>query len=149
VAARSKARRRALDVLFEADVRGIPASEVLTGVKGRRAAGGEPPLNPYTEELVSGVVEHRQRIDDRIASLSIGWTLERMPAVDRNILRIGAFEVLYGGGQVPAGVTVAEAVQLATELSTDESPRFINGLLSRLAGLQASAEGDSGPADRA
>ncbi len=140
MAARTKARRRALDVLFEADLRSRPPLEVLADVQARRRAAGETPLNPYTETLVRGVVEHEQQIDEQLATYAIGWTLDRMPVVDRNVLRIGAFEVLYCD-EVPSGVAVSEAVEMATELSTDSSPRFINGLLSRLADLHA-AHGD-------
>ena len=134
MSARSKARRRALDVLFEADVRGLPAPTVLENMKARRAANGEGPLNPYTTTLVSGVAENREDIDDRLAALSIGWSLDRMPIVDRNVLRIAAFELLHGQ-DVPPAVALSEAVALASDLSTDESPRFVNGLLSRLAQL--------------
>jgi len=103
-------------------------------MKARRAANGEGPLNPYTTTLVSGVAENREDIDDRLAALSIGWSLDRMPIVDRNVLRIAAFELLHGQ-DVPPAVALSEAVALASDLSTDESPRFVNGLLSRLAQL--------------
>ena len=116
-----------------------PALAVLSEVRARRSAGGEPPVNPYTDVLVSGVVEHREEIDEQLSTFAIGWTLDRMPVVDRNILRLGAFELLYATA-VPTGVAVSEAVVLAKDLSTDESPRFINGLLSRLAQLRASAD---------
>ena len=138
MAARRKARRRALDVLFAADMRKLPPMEVLTDMRQRRAGEGEPPLNPYVETLVAGVVAHRDEIDEQLATYAIGWTLDRMPLVDRNVLRIGAFELLHST-TVPPGVAVSEAVALAKDLSTDESPRFVNGLLSRLAQLQADA----------
>lgn len=139
MAARRKARRRALDVLFEADVRGRPALDVLADTVRRRAAEGQPPLNPYTDTLVRGVVEHQAGIDEQLSTYAIGWTLDRMPAVDRNVLRLGAFEVLHGGA-VPAQVAISESVGLAAELSTDESPRFINGLLSRLTALRPAVD---------
>ena len=92
---------------------------------------------PHAVRLIEGVQEHRERIDELLATYATGWTLDRMPAVDRNILRMGAFELLWVD-DVPDGVVVSEAVALATELSTDESPRFVNGLLSRLQQLKPS-----------
>lgn len=135
MAARSKARKRALEVLYEAEVRGEPAGEVLR----RRLAEAEQPLaeQAFAGDLVAGVGEHRDRIDELIATYSVGWTLDRMPMVDRNILRLGVYELLWND-QVPDGVAISEAVALATELSTDESPRFVNGLLSRLLELKPS-----------
>ena len=81
---------------------------------------------------MEGVVEHRSRIDEVLAAVSVDWPLDRMPAVDRNVLRIGAYELLFGEG-VPEGVVISEAVELATALSTDESPKFVNGVLARVA----------------
>jgi N utilization substance protein B len=135
VAARSKARKRALEVLYEAEVRREPPADVL----GRRSAETGQPLaeQAFVERLVAGVGEHRDRIDELIATYSVGWTLDRMPMVDRNILRLGAYELLWND-EVPDGVAISEAVALATELSTDESPRFVNGLLSRLLELKPS-----------
>lgn len=136
MAARSKARKRALEVLYEAEVRREPPADVL----GRREAEkGQQPLaeQAFVDRLVAGVGEHRDRIDELIATYSVGWTLDRMPMVDRNILRLGAYELLWND-EVPDGVAISEAVALATELSTDESPRFVNGLLSRLLELKPS-----------
>jgi N utilization substance protein B len=129
MAARTKSRRRAIDILFEAEQRQLNAGELL---KERLAAPvTEVPLNEFTADLVSGVVEHWNEINDLLTTYSQGWSLERMPAVDRAILRIGAYEVLFS--EVPEGVAISEAVSLATELSTDDSPKFVNGLLARLA----------------
>jgi len=127
VAARTKARKRALDILFECELRGVPVVETLA----ERVAVGEPPVSEYTVELVEGVSAHRDEIDDAITRYAEGWTLARMPAVDRNILRIGAFEVLFND-DVPDEVAVSEAVGLARDLSTDESPQYVNGLLAAL-----------------
>jgi N utilization substance protein B len=135
MAARSKARHRALDILFEADLRNRPALDVLADMRARRTSEGMPPLNPYTHELVEGVVAHQLDIDAQLATYAIGWSLDRMPSVDRNVLRIGAFEVLYSD-TVPGPVAVNEAVELAKEFSTDESPGFVNGLLGRLLQLR-------------
>jgi transcription antitermination protein NusB len=131
VAARSKARKRALDVLFEAELRGEPVLEILS----ERTAAGTPPVPAYAAELVTGVQAHRPRIDELLSGHSHGWALERMPAVDRNILRIGAYELLWQD-DVPDAVAIDEAVQLAKDLSTDESPAFVNGLLARLLELK-------------
>ena len=131
MAARSKARKRALDVLFEAELRGEPVLEIL----GERAAEQTRPVPPYTTELVEGVQAHRARIDELLAAHAQGWALDRMPAVDRNILRIGAYELLWQD-QVPDPVAIDEAVQLARDLSTEGSPAFVNGLLARLLELK-------------
>jgi len=131
MSARSKARKRALDILFEAEIRGEP----VLGLLDERAQEASPPVSAYASELVRGVQEHRERIDAVLAGNSTGWTLERMPAVDRNILRIGAYELLWALG-VPDGVAISEAVLLARDLSTDSSPAFINGLLARLLELR-------------
>ncbi|WP_392541895.1 transcription antitermination factor NusB [Oryzobacter telluris] len=129
MSARTKARKRALDLLFEAEARGVNVGDLL---RERLAAPvTEAPLAELTADLVSGVVERWSQIDELIATYSQGWTLQRMPAVDRAILRLGAYEVLFST-DVPEPVAVSEWVGLATELSTDDSPRFVNGLLGRL-----------------
>jgi len=134
VAARTKARKRALDLLFEAEQRGVNAADLL---RERLAAPvTEAPLSEFTADLVMGVVEHWGQVDELIATYSQGWTLKRMPAVDRAILRLGAYEVLFST-DVPEPVAISEWVGLATELSTDDSPRFVNGLLARLAEVKA------------
>jgi N utilization substance protein B len=130
VAARSKARKRAVDILFEAEQRGLNARDLLAERLAKPVT--EAPLNQYTADLVEGVVAHWTDINELLTTYSQGWSLERMPSVDRAILRLGAFEVLYGD-DVPEGVAISEAVELATSLSTDDSPKFVNGLLGRLA----------------
>jgi len=127
VAARSKARKRALDVLYEADIRGVDPVDVLTV----HEAEASSPMNAYVREVVTGVADHRGRIDDLISTYAEGWTLDRMPVVDRNILRLGCWEVMWG--EVPDPVALSEAVALATSLSTDDSPGYVNGVLGRLA----------------
>lgn len=124
MSARSKARKRALDVLYAAEMRGESPAEALD----RAVAEGEGPTNPYTSELVRGVVEHRARIDEVLSSYARSWSLERMPAVDRNVLRLGVFEILYVA-DVPDAVAVTEAINLVRDLSTDDSPSFVNGVL--------------------
>lgn len=139
MAARNKARRRAVEVLFEADLRDADPVTVLGDRMRRREnadpSTGDPVIQDYTVTLVEGVAAHRSRIDDLLATYSVGWTLDRMPAVDRNILRLGAFELLWAD-DVPDPVVLSEAVALARELSTDESPQFVNGLLGRLQELK-------------
>ena len=127
MSARTKARKRALDVLFECDLRSSDALETLA----QRLAQAEPPVPEYTVTLVEGVVEHRERIDALIETRAVGWTLDRMPLVDRNLLRIGAFELLWVD-ETPDGVVLSEAVNLAQQLSTDESAAFVNGVLAKL-----------------
>jgi N utilization substance protein B len=124
--ARSKARKRALDLLFEAEVRGVPVLDLLA-----ERTTAAPPVPDYAAALVRGVHEHAGQIDELLAAYSQGWALERMPAVDRNVLRIGAYELLWRD-DVPDAVAISEAVTLAGELSTDDSPGFVNGLLGRL-----------------
>ena len=127
--ARTKARRRAVDLLFEAESRGVNAGDLA---RERAQTPVTPaPLNEYTVAAVQGVVAHWSDIDDALTTYSQGWSLERMPDVDRAILRLGACEILFND-EVPDGVAVSEAVALATELSTDESPKFVNGLLARI-----------------
>ncbi|WP_433159118.1 transcription antitermination factor NusB [Kribbella sp. CA-247076] len=131
MSARSKARKRALDVLYESEVRGLPVGGTLAD----RVADNDPPVNEFTVALVEGVAKHIEVIDDLLATHSVGWSLDRMPAVDRNILRLGSYELLFDD-QVPDVVAVSEAVALARDLSTDESPAFVNGLLARLLQLK-------------
>ncbi len=129
--ARRKARKRALDILYEADLRGVPIPEILRAVLGRI----EPPKPvqlDYTVALVEGVSAHLDRIDELIASYAEGWTLERMPPVDRNLARIAVYELLYAE-DIDDPVAISEAVELAKQLSTDDSPRFLNGVLGRIA----------------
>jgi N utilization substance protein B len=134
VSARSKARKRAVDVLFEADQR--PGTAVLGLLAERlRQPGTQAPLPQYTVDIVEGVQAHVDRIDEILTTYSRGWTLARMPAVDRAILRIGAWEVLFND-EVPDAVAVDEAVELARSLSTDDSPAFVNGLLGRIVALK-------------
>ncbi|HEU0042229.1 MAG TPA: transcription antitermination factor NusB [Jiangellaceae bacterium] len=131
--ARTRARKRALDILFESELQGLTLGATLS----HRLATADPPLNEYTVALVEGVIAHNERIDELLSTYSVGWTLARMPAVDRNVLRIGAYEVLYRD-DVPDPVAINEAVSLARELSTDDSPAFVNGLLARLVEVKPS-----------
>lgn len=129
--ARSRARRRAVEILFEADLRALSAVDVLEA----RPVDPSSPMNPYVGELVRGVTEHRVRIDELLTTYSQGWPLDRMPNVDRNVLRLGAYELLWRD-DVPDAVCIDEAVDLAKSMSTDSSPTFVNGLLGRLQDLK-------------
>ncbi|QKE03525.1 transcription antitermination factor NusB [Nocardioides marmotae] len=128
MAARSKARKRALDLLYASEMRGESPVEALE----RAISEGEGPTNAYTATLVRGVVEHQERIDGLLRDYAEGWTLERMPAVDRNVLRLGLWELLYAD-DVPDSVAISEALALVRDLSTDDSPQFVNGVLGNLA----------------
>jgi transcription antitermination protein NusB len=125
MSARSKARKRALDLIYASEMRQRSPLEALE----EQAEAG--PVNEYTVTLVHGVDEHRARLDDVIASYAKDWSLARMPAVDRNVLRLATFEVLYVD-DVPDAVAVSEALNLVRELSTDESPAFVNGVLGNI-----------------
>ena len=140
MAARSKARKRALDILFEAELRGLPVLELLS----ERQSLGETPVPQYAAELVRGVASHQPEIDNLISENSVDWTLGRMPAVDRNVLRLGVYELLWAD-DVPDAVAISEAVLLAQDLSTDASPAFVNGLLARIKDLKPTAEERGGP----
>jgi len=127
VGARTKARKRALDILFEADQRGLD----VAGVLAERVRRADPPVPEYTVEIVEGVAAHLERIDELLATYAQGWPVDRMPGVDRALLRLSAWELLWND-EVPDAVAIDEAVELAHTLSTDESPAFVNGLLARL-----------------
>jgi len=133
VGARSKARKRALDVLYEAGQREGDALATLR----ERLALSDPPVPEYAAVLVEGVVAHQERIDELLATYAEQWTLDRMPPVDLAALRIGAYELLWCD-DVPDPVAVSEAVALVADLSTDESAGFVNGLLARLLSLKPS-----------
>ncbi|MCA5894686.1 transcription antitermination factor NusB [Isoptericola sp. NEAU-Y5] len=131
--ARTKARKRAVDILFEAEQRGVDPQVLLADrvIEPHTEAA----VPQYSVELVEGVLAHAERIDELLATYSHGWTVERMPAVDRALLRVGTWELLYND-DVPDAVAVDEAVDLARQLSTDESPSFVNGLLGRLVDIK-------------
>jgi N utilization substance protein B len=124
MAARSKARKRAVDVLYEADLRGADPLEVLRD----RIADGNPPVPEHAVRLVEGVVEHAARIDELIEAHASGWSLDRLPDVDRAVLRMAVYELLWVD-DVPDAVVIDEAVELAKSLSTDDSPAYVNGVL--------------------
>ena len=127
MAARTKARKRAVDVLYEADVRSGDRLALLE----ERVAEGNPPVPEHTVRLVEGVAEHSARIDELIDTHATGWSLDRLPDVDRAILRMAVFELLWAD-DVPDAVVIDEAVELAKALSTDDSPGYVNGVLGAI-----------------
>jgi transcription antitermination protein NusB len=138
--ARSKARKRALDILFESDVRGTDPTETLRDWVRR----SDPPVQDYAREIVEGVAANMPRLDDAITASARDWSLDRMPPVDRTILRMATYELLCRD-DVPVAVAIDEAVELAKSLSTDDSPAFVNGVLARVKELgPASTPADDG-----
>lgn len=129
--ARRRARKRALDVLYEADLRDLPVPQVLDAYVGRLESP-KPEHLPYAISLVRGVDDHLDRIDETISTYAEGWTIDRMPVVDRNLARIAVYELFFVD-EIDDPVAITEAVELAKEMSTDDSPRFLNGLLGRIA----------------
>lgn len=131
MSARGKARKRALDIVFEADAKQIPISAVVGEHQRRRVSEGQGELNPYSVEVAEGVAVNLEAIDALISVHSTGWTLERMPTVDRAILRVATYELVYND-QIPDAVVVSQAVELAKELSTQESGSFVHGVLGAI-----------------
>jgi N utilization substance protein B len=139
VSSRSKARKRALDILYGADVRGV-AIATLLGAEAERAET-QPERGsswPYAREIVEGVDRHLAELDEEIEAHSQGWSLARMPALDRAIARMAAWEILYNT-EVPDGVAIAEAVDFATSLSTEDSSGYLNGLLGAISRSRATS----------
>ena len=132
MSARRKARKRALDFLYEADIRGATALTLLADRPAEELSQGD-----YVRELLVGVEEHLVKIDELITTYAQGWDMDRMPAIDRNILRIALFEILWLSN-LDDEIAVSEAVEIATELSTDDSAKYINGVLGRIVILKPS-----------
>lgn len=137
MSARTKARKRALDLLYGADVRGLELAEAIA-TEAARAQGNPQRASswPYAREIAQGVADHADEIDELIETYAQGWTIKRMPAVDRAIVRMGTWEIVFNP-EVPDPVAIAEAVGFATELSTEESSGFVNGLLAKIASTKA------------
>lgn len=133
MSARSKARKAALDLLYEADIRSRSALETLTLREG--AVDELPPIRDYTHELIVGIDVHSRKIDELITTYAQGWDMDRLPAVDRNILRLGIYEILWVES-VPDAVAIDEALLLARELSSDESSSYIHGVLGRISSIK-------------
>ena len=140
MSARRKARKRALDLLFQADIRELSYGEVIE-VEAERATSEPNRLKSwlYAREIVDGVSDHAAELDEKIQTFAHAWSIERMPAVDRAILRLAAWEILYNP-DVDAAVAINEAVELAKEYSTDESAKFVNGVLGKIADYKRSTQ---------
>ena len=133
---RSKARKRAVDALYAAELRDELATELLDTSKESMAdRQNQDAIYEFAEELVTGVMKHQLEIDEKISSLSQNWSLDRMPALDRAILRLAAYELMFGS-ETPSEVVISEAVELAGELSTENSATFVNGVLSAISSTQ-------------
>ncbi|CAB4764815.1 MAG: transcription antitermination factor NusB [Actinobacteria bacterium] len=135
MSARSKSRKHALDLLFEADLRNTVASDLLATRLVIEEGPDARPVRDYTKVIIAGVEEHRRKIDELISTYAQGWDMDRLPAVDRNILRIAIYEILWAD-EIPDPVAIDEALTLAKELSTDESSGYIHGVLGRIASIK-------------
>jgi N utilization substance protein B len=135
VSARSKARKQSLDILYEADIRGTLPLDILASRDVTEEGPDARPIRDYTREIVTGVSEHRRKIDELIATYAQGWDMDRLPAVDRNIMRLALFEILWAP-DLDVAIAIDEALSLAKELSTDESAGYIHGVLGRIASLK-------------
>jgi N utilization substance protein B len=137
LSARTKARKRAVDAVFAADLRKISPLQLLNEVADLAAdRQNQDAIFGYARDIVDGIIEHHDEIDDLLETYSQGWALDRMPNLDRAILRCAVWEILYND-EVPDAVAINEAVELAKELSTDDSGSFVNGLLSRIAATKS------------
>ncbi len=137
MSARSKARKQALDLLYEGDIRNTSPSELLEIRDIPEEGPDARPIREYTKELITGIALHRRKIDELISTYAQGWDMDRLPAVDRNILRLGIFEILWQG-DLDDAIAIDEALTLAKELSTDESAGYVHGVLGRIASIKSS-----------
>ena len=135
MSARSKARKQALDLLYETDIRGTDTVKTLVERDIPADGPDARPIREYTRELVNGVSDNRRKIDELITTYAQGWDMDRLPAVDRNILRLGIYEILWSNS-VPTSVAIDEALYLAKELSSDDSSKYIHGVLGRIASIK-------------
>lgn len=135
MSARSKARKQALDLLYETDIRGTNLVETLVSRDVPADGPDARPIRDYTKELVNGVSDNRRKIDELITTYAQGWDMDRLPAVDRNILRLGIYEILWST-DVPTSVAIDESLVLAKELSSDDSSKYIHGVLGRIASIK-------------
>ncbi|MEY4437693.1 MAG: hypothetical protein RL249_105 [Actinomycetota bacterium] len=137
MSARSKARKQALDLLYEADIRGTSAADLLELRDTTEDGPDARPIRDFTKELIAGVAENKRKIDELITTYAQGWDMDRLPAVDRNILRLGIFEIVWNA-DLDDGIAIDEALTLAKELSTDESAGYIHGVLGRISSIKES-----------
>lgn len=137
MSARSKARKQALDLLYEADIRGGSALEILQSRDIPEEGPDARPIRDFTKELISGIADNTRKIDELITTYAQGWDMDRLPAVDRNILRLAIYEIVWSS-ELPDGIAIDEALTLAKELSTDESAGYIHGVLGKVSSIKES-----------
>ncbi len=137
MSARSKARKQALDLLYEADIRGSSALELLQSRDVNEDGPDARPIREFTKELISGISTNSRKIDELITTYAQGWDMDRLPAVDRNILRLAIYEIVWSA-DLPDGIAIDEALTLAKELSTDESAGYIHGVLGKISSIKES-----------
>lgn len=137
MSARSKARKQTLDLLYEADIRGASAADLLASRDAIEDGPDARPIRDFTKELIAGVTTNKRKIDELIATYAQGWDMDRLPAVDRNILRLGIYEIVWSE-DLADGIAIDEALNLAKELSTDESAGYIHGVLGRISSIKDS-----------
>jgi len=137
VSARSKARKQTLDLLYEADIRGASAAELLTTRDVVEEGPDARPIRDFTRELISGITANKRKIDELITTYAQGWDMDRLPAVDRNILRLGIYEIVWTP-DLAEGIAIDEALNLAKELSTEESAGYIHGVLGKISQIKES-----------
>ena len=137
MSARSKARKQTLDLLYEADIRGVSAADLLLQRDVVEEGPDARPIREFTKTLIAGVTENKRKIDELISTYAQGWDMDRLPAVDRNILRLGIYEIVWSS-DLDDGIAIDEALTLAKELSTDESAGYIHGVLGRISSIKES-----------
>jgi N utilization substance protein B len=137
VSARSKARKQALDILYESDIRSSDALAILESRDVTEEGPDARPIREYTRELITGVTSNKRKVDELIATYAQGWDMDRLAAVDRNILRLGIFEIIWSD-ELADGIAIDEAITLAKDLSTDDSATFIHGLLGKISSIKES-----------
>jgi N utilization substance protein B len=137
VSARSKARKQSLDLLYEGDIRGQAPLDLLASREVIDEGPDARPIREYTKELISGIADNRRKIDELISTYAQGWDIDRLPAVDRNILRLGIYEILWCK-DLDDAIAIDEALNLARELSTDDSAAYIHGVLGRISNIKES-----------
>jgi N utilization substance protein B len=137
LSARSKARKQALDILYESDIRSAAADKILESRDITEEGPDARPIREFTRELIGGVVSNKRKIDELITTYAQGWDMDRLAAVDRNILRLGIYEIIWSD-DLADGIAIDEAITLAKELSTDDSATFIHGLLGKISSIKES-----------
>jgi len=137
VSARSKARKQTLDLLYEADIRSASAADLLALRDVAQDGPDARPIREFTKDLIAGITANRRKIDELISTYAQGWDMDRLPAVDRNILRLGIYEIVWIQ-ELDDAIAIDEALNLARELSTDESAGYIHGVLGRVSTIKDS-----------